>query len=245
MEATQIRKHFPQKSLHYLWDEEFHRLYEEERAAQIQESLNLEYVAFTRAKRGLFIFKAVTRGWFKTDLEPGSWGELEGGSQSDQSPSREVVKMVRWGEQERGESEEEEPETEQNWEAVYWGTALHYGLEVESVDGVRNRFGLYLREGWEAVLERGLARLKSQFPGEWRREVPFRFNGREYRCDLLVFEKGELRWVVDYKSTLNPLFASQYRQQVEEYGKVLKELLQLEGEPKTLLFSLREEEGEI
>jgi|GEM_PF-1122228 len=270
LEGDILRKNFGKSSFQFELDKEYRNLHMEAVETKKLEEFNLEYVAFTRAQQGLFIFKYPQKSNFQSQLEPGQWGELEKEvgknlekigkrNRSEESDRLEGVEkreglergqenrsnryMSNWegiGEEEsfqetcqkeksgiekienseilkpifitprpygRQEVMEAEEGGEVDIKAVRWGNALHYGLELESVEGVRNRFGLYLSDNrWEEILKESLERLHSQFPGIWKKELAFKWKGREYRADLLVLPEDFHFSQFKEKKELNQFF---------------------------------------
>ena len=140
------------------------------------------------------------------------------------------VILSRYGQQELPAEAEEEGEGP-DYEAILFGTALHYALEMlerfspeaipAALDAVRNRYGAQLSEEEigeiaariEALLRKpGFQEMRRG--ARIRREQPLAHRGKLLQIDLLLDYGDRLR-ILDYKSSRK--FAKKHRRQLARY----------------------------
>lgn len=223
-------------------DRGYARALEKERALALEDTLNALYVAFTRAKENLVVIQKSKDSMFEVlGLQCGSIGELtckrsQNAVQKGYEPF--VYKNLYYGTQSEILAYEEEEE--EDLEAIHFGSALHYTLEmlpsfeadglVHAKEMLRNKFGSLLREEeMEDICRRvamllGDERFLELAKGEIFKEKAIKHKNNLRYIDLLVKQEindprslfGEISWnVIDYKSSLN--FAKHHKTQVAYY----------------------------
>ncbi|GAA8576103.1 RecB-like helicase [Helicobacter pylori] len=219
-------------------DKDYARALDKEKAAKDHEETNVYYVAFTRAELGLVVVAKDKKGMReKLDFAPLEEGEIAPviSSQKELSIPSVVIKPHAYGEQVQ-EIEEEPSDYEKNndQEAINFGIALHKGLEYQYAYNIPKKSVLeYLNyhHGFYGldyqVLEESLelfendAKIQALFKNlALRGEVAFLFEGVVSRIDVLLWDKGQNLYVLDYKSSQN--YQQSHKAQVSHYAAFLQ-----------------------
>ncbi|GAA9368519.1 RecB-like helicase [Helicobacter pylori] len=219
-------------------DKDYARALDKEEAAKDYEETNVYYVAFTRAELGLIVVAKDKKGMReKLDLAPLEEGEIAPviSSQKEPSSTSVVIKPHAYGEQVQ-EIEEEPSDYEKNndQEAIHFGIALHKGLEYQYAYNIPKKSVLeYLNyhHGFYGLdyqaLEESLelfendAKIQALFKNlALRGEVAFLFQGVVSRIDVLLWDKGQNLYVLDYKSSQN--YQQSHKAQVSHYAAFLQ-----------------------
>ncbi|MFT2614537.1 RecB-like helicase [Helicobacter pylori] len=230
-------------------DKDYARALDKEEAAKNHEETNVYYVAFTRAELGLIVVakdkdqkkdkkESKNKGMHeKLDLVPLEEGEIVPviSSQKEPSSASVVIKPHAYGEQVQ-EIEEEPSDYEKNndQEAINFGIALHKGLEYQYAYRIPKKSVLeYLNyhHGFYGLdyqaLEESLelfendAKIQALFKNlALRGEVAFLFEGVVSRIDVLLWDKGQNLYVLDYKSSQN--YQQSHKAQVSHYAAFLQ-----------------------
>ncbi|GAA9070423.1 RecB-like helicase [Helicobacter pylori] len=230
-------------------DKDYARALDKEEAAKDHEETNVYYVAFTRAELGLIVVakdkdqkkdkkESKNKGMReKLDLAPLEEGEIAPVISSQKEPSNAsvLIKPHAYGEQVQ-EIEEEPSDYEKNndQEAIHFGIALHKGLEYQYAYRIPKKSVLeYLNyhHGFYGLdyqaLEESLelfendAKIQALFKNlALRGEVAFLFEGVVSRIDVLLWDKGQNLYVLDYKSSQN--YQQSHKAQVSHYAAFLQ-----------------------
>ncbi len=219
-------------------DKDYARALDKEEAAKDHEETNVYYVAFTRAELGLVIVAKDKKGMReKLDLAPLEEGEITPVISPQKEPlsASVVIKPHAYGEQVQ-EIEEEPSDYEKNndQEAINFGIALHKGLEYQYAYNIPKKSVLeYLNyhHGFYGLdyqaLEESLelfendAEIQALFKNlALRGEAAFLFEGVVSRIDVLLWDKGQNLYVLDYKSSQN--YQQSHKAQVSHYAAFLK-----------------------
>ncbi|UOS39773.1 RecB-like helicase [Helicobacter pylori] len=219
-------------------DKDYARALDKEEAAKDHEETNVYYVAFTRAELGLVVVAKDKKGMHeKLDLAPLEEGEIAPviSSQKEPSSASVVIKPHAYGEQVQ-EIEEEPSDYEKNndQEAINFGIALHKGLEYQYAYRIPKKSVLeYLNyhHGFYGLdyqaLEESLelfendAKIQALFKNlALKGEVAFLFEGVVSRIDVLLWDKGQNLYVLDYKSSQN--YQQSHKAQVSHYAAFLQ-----------------------
>ncbi len=230
-------------------DKDYARVLDKEEAAKDHEETNVYYVAFTRAELGLIVVakdkdqkkdkkESKNKGMHeKLDLAPLEEGIIAPviSSQKEPSSASVVIKPHAYGEQVQ-EIEEEPSDYEKNndQEAINFGIALHKGLEYQYAYRIPKKSVLeYLNyhHGFYGLdyqaLEESLelfendAKIQALFKNlALRGEVAFLFEGVVSRIDVLLWDKGQNLYVLDYKSSQN--YQQSHKAQVSHYAAFLQ-----------------------
>ncbi|OKB17921.1 recombinase RecB [Helicobacter pylori] len=230
-------------------DKDYARVLDKEEVAKNREETNVYYVAFTRAELGLIVVakdkdqkkdkkESKNKGMReKLDLFPLEEGEIAPVISSQEEPlsASVVIKPHAYGEQVQ-EIEEEPSDYEKNndQEAIHFGIALHKGLEYQYAYRIPKKSVLeYLNyhHGFYGLdyqaLEESLelfendAKIQALFKNlALRGEVAFLFQGVVSRIDVLLWDKGQNLYVLDYKSSQN--YQQSHKAQVSHYAAFLQ-----------------------
>ncbi|MGL2693051.1 RecB-like helicase [Helicobacter pylori] len=228
-------------------DKDYARALDKEEAAKDHEEINVYYVAFTRAELGLIIVakdkkESKKESKNKTMREKLDLALLEEGviapvisPQKEPSIPSVVIKPHAYGEQVQ-EIEEEPSDYEKNndQEAINFGIALHKGLEYQYayripkqsvLEYLNYHYGFYgldyqaLEESLE--LFENDAEIQALFKNHaLKGEAAFLFEGVVSRIDVLLWDRGQNLYVLDYKSSQN--YQQSHKAQVSHYAEFLR-----------------------
>ncbi|GAA8273028.1 RecB-like helicase [Helicobacter pylori] len=248
-DGTELTRLYYRMKNREMVDKDYARALDKEEAAKDHEETNVYYVAFTRAELGLIVVakdkdqkkdkkESKNKGMReKLDLVPLEEGEIAPviSSQKEPSPESVVIKPHAYGEQVQ-EIEEEPSDYEKNndQEAINFGIALHKGLEYQYAYRIPKKSVLeYLNyhHGFYGLdyqaLEESLelfendAKIQALFKNlALKGEVAFLFEGVVSRIDVLLWDKGQNLYVLDYKSSQN--YQQSHKAQVSHYAAFLQ-----------------------
>lgn len=230
-------------------DKDYARALDKEEVAKNHEETNAYYVAFTRAELGLIVVakdkdqkkdkkESKNKGMCeKLDLFLLEEGEIAPVISPQKEPliTSALIKPHAYGEQVQ-EIEEEPSDYEKNndQEAINFGIALHKGLEYQYAYRIPKKSVLeYLNyhHGFYGLdhqaLEESLelfendAKIQALFKNlALKGEAAFLFEGVVSRIDVLLWDKGQNLYVLDYKSSQN--YQQSHKAQVSHYAAFLK-----------------------
>ncbi len=219
------------------FDAEYARMLEERKVSTLKDKKNVLYVALTRAVEGLIVLRKPKGSVFdELGMEVMSLGELRQVPLLDTTTvhtlDQEDMVISNYGTQ---EVVKEEEEGEKDYEAILFGTALHYALEmlgafdevslVHAMTALQNKYGQQLsKTSIEQIRKRvsslinhtGFLRLLEE--AKVRKEQSLSFEGELKQIDLLL-EYDDSNVVVDYKSSKK--YALKHQQQVGYYKKAI------------------------
>ncbi|WQR96363.1 RecB-like helicase [Helicobacter pylori] len=229
-------------------DKDYARALDKEEAAKDHEEINVYYVAFTRAELGLIVVakdKKESKKESKNkkmreqlDLAPLEKGEITPVVSPQKEPliTSVVIKPHAYGEQVQEIEEEPDSDYEKNndQEAINFGIALHKGLEYQYayripkqsvLEYLNYHYGFYGldRQALEESLElfENDAEIQALFKNHaLKGEAAFLFQGVVSRIDVLLWNKGQNLYVLDYKSSQN--YQQSHKAQVSHYAEFLK-----------------------
>ncbi|MGN8475251.1 RecB-like helicase [Helicobacter pylori] len=229
-------------------DKDYARALDKEEAAKDHEEINVYYVAFTRAELGLIVVtkdKKESKKESKNkkmreqlDLTPLEEGEITPVISPQKEPlmTSVVIKPHAYGEQVQEIEEEPDSDYEKNndQEAINFGIALHKGLEYQYAYNIPKQSVLeYLNyhHGFYGLdyqaLEESLelfendAEIQALFKNHaLKGEAAFLFQGVVSRIDVLLWDRGQNLYVLDYKSSQN--YQQSHKAQVSHYAEFLK-----------------------
>jgi len=223
------------------FDKEYASVLQERKIASAKDSMNVLYVALTRAVEGMVIIRKPKDSLFDAlGIEVMSLGTLKPcrvclpTHQIDKPES--TIVLSNYGTQETPEQEEAE---EKDYEAILFGTALHYALEMlgnfdvdglgEAIAALQNRYGHLLDKGSILDIE---SRVKTLIEDEEfqalldgatvYREQALSYQGKLRQIDLLL-EYEDRCVVVDYKSSKK--YHLKHHAQVDFYKKAIDGIL--------------------
>ncbi|GAA6976782.1 RecB-like helicase [Helicobacter pylori] len=231
-------------------DKDYARALDKEKVAKDHEEINMYYVAFTRAELGLVVVakdkdqkkdqkESQNKGMYeKLDLKPLEEGEIAPVIASKKEPSiaSVLIKPHAYGEQVQEIEEEPDSDYEKNndQEAIHFGIALHKGLEYQYAYRIPKKSVLeYLNyhHGFYGLDHQALEESLELFENDaeiqalfknWtlKGEVAFLFQGVVSRIDVLLWDRGQNLYVLDYKSSQN--YQQSHKAQVSHYAEFLQ-----------------------
>ncbi len=229
-------------------DKDYARALDKEEAAKDHEEINVYYVAFTRAELGLIVVakdkkESKKESKNKTmreqlDLTPLEEGEIMPVISPQKEPliTSVVIKPHAYGEQVQEIEEEPDSDYEKNndQEAINFGIALHKGLEYQYAYNIPKQsvleylnyhYGFYGLD--HQALEESLelfendAEIQALFKNHaLKGEAAFLFQGVVSRIDVLLWDRGQNLYVLDYKSSQN--YQQSHKAQVSHYAEFLR-----------------------
>ncbi|GAA7499137.1 RecB-like helicase [Helicobacter pylori] len=245
--AELVRLYYRMKNREVV-DKDYARALDKEEAAKDHEEINVYYVAFTRAELGLIVVakdKKESKKESKNkkvheqlDLAPLEEGEIAPVISSQKEPliASVVIKPHAYGEQVQEIEEEPDSDYEKNndQEAINFGIALHKGLEYQYayripkqsvLEYLNYHYGFYGLD--HQALEESLelfendAEIQALFKNHaLKGEAAFLFQGVVSRIDVLLWDRGQNLYVLDYKSSQN--YQQSHKAQVSHYAEFLK-----------------------
>jgi len=223
------------------FDEAYKRIMEARKLSERKDRKNVLYVALTRAVEGLIVIRKSKDSIFdEIHMEPMAIGELSIRPEHDtkksilqETPSD--ISISNYGTQEILSNEEEE---EKDYEAILFGTALHYGLEMlgsfderslnSAMLALINRYGQQLSDTRLKEIEGRMKNLiaHSAFQqildgAKITKEQSLSFEGELKQIDLLL-EYEDRCLVVDYKSSKK--YALKHINQVRYYQNAIENI---------------------
>ncbi len=230
-------------------DKDYARALDKEEVAKDHEETNVYYVAFTRAELGLIVVakdkdqkkdkkESKNKGMReKLDLFPLEEGTIVPVISPQKEPliPSVLIKPHAYGEQVQ-EIEEEPSDYEKNndQEAINFGIALHKGLEYQYAYNIPRKSVLeYLNyhHGFYGLDYQALEESLELFENDveiqalfknlaLKGEAAFLFEGVVSRIDVLLWDRGQNLYVLDYKSSQN--YQQSHKAQVSHYAAFLK-----------------------
>ena len=224
------------------FDEVYRGIMASRKLSELKDRKNVLYVALTRAVEGLIVIRKPKDSIFdELAMEVMSVGEIQNVQSKDTHVIPEFVKgnitISNYGTQVVATHEEEE---EKDHEAILFGTALHYTLEMlgdfdevglaSAMTSLQNRYGQLLSQGKMKEIEE---RVQNLIGDETFREIlhgakiikeqSLSFEGELKQIDLLL-EYNDSCLVVDYKSSKK--YALKHQKQVRYYTKAIESITQ-------------------
>lgn len=222
------------------FDAEYASIMEERKASALKDRKNILYVALTRAVEGLIVIKKPKDSiFYEIGMGPMSVGGLRQAQPTDLVLVPEHVEGVEgkvtisnYGTQEVSIHEDNE---EKDYEAILFGTALHYTLEMlgsfnevnlrSAMISLQNRYGQQLNVDSIDQIEQRIENLihntdfqKILDGAKVSKEQSLSFEGELKQIDLLLEYDGHCL-VVDYKSSKK--YALKHQNQVGYYKKAI------------------------
>ncbi|GAA8246536.1 RecB-like helicase [Helicobacter pylori] len=231
-------------------DKDYAKALDKEEAAKENEETNVYYVAFTRAELGLVVVakdkgqkkdqkESENKGMREQlDLAPLEEGTIAPVISSQKEPliASVLIKPHAYGEQVQEIEEEPDSDYEKNndQEAINFGIALHKGLEYQYAYNIPKKSVLeYLNyhHGFYGLDYQALEESLELFENDaeiqvlfknyaLRGEAAFLFEGVVSRIDVLLWDRGQNLYVLDYKSSQN--YQQSHKAQVSHYAEFLK-----------------------
>jgi len=220
------------------FDKEYAQIVEERKVSSAKDSMNVLYVALTRAVEGLIVIRKLKDSIFDAlSMTPMKLGTLkirneELGIRNDGGQTESAIFITNYGTQETLEHEEED---EKDYEAILFGTALHYVLEMlgafdeahlaVAMTALQNRYGQQLNDEQIAEIEKRVKSLIENLEFQAllvgatiRKEQSLSYEGELKQIDLLL-EYEDYNLVIDYKSSKK--YALKHQSQVGYYKKAI------------------------
>ncbi len=216
-----------------------------ERAAKLrdEDTLNALYVAFTRAKRDLFVIAKPKKSVFELlELTEQSRGELQHLPKRAELQTRRAQSAGGFAELYYGSQSDllggAKESKEEELASIHFGLGLHYMLEMmeeftkesipQAYDALRNRYGMLLESEELEEIARRVSMLidckefqKLLGTATYAKEQPLKYGKNLYYIDLLIRSDSGYT-VIDYKS--GKKFHDEHIRQVEGYKRAIKSI---------------------
>jgi exodeoxyribonuclease V beta subunit len=226
------------------FDEVYTQLLEKQKQLNAKDKMNVLYVALTRAIESMIVIRKPEKSIFDalgmTPMEIGSVRPLRLNSGNEHLVPElveEQIMITHYGEQEVNKVDEEE---EKDYEAILFGTALHYTLEMmstftqkgleEAMTATKNRYGLQLNDEKFKDIDSRISRLitDERFTtllegATTSNEQSLSFNDELKQIDLLLTYNDRCV-VVDYKSSKK--YHQKHLSQVGYYRHAIGSIMQ-------------------
>ncbi len=221
------------------FDKSYAKILAERKKSSQKDTLNKLYVALTRAVKGLIVLKKSEKSIFDIlQMQPMQIGSIEIKHKSTDKSTPKApppITISNYGTQEVEKVSEDEDRDRQ---AMLFGSALHYALEMlESFDlknldnamqAVKNRYAYQLSSEEIEDIRNRVANLISNREFQallngaiLTKELSLVYDGEFKQVDLLL-ESDEHNLVIDYKSSQK--FAYKHQSQVEHYKKAISKI---------------------
>ena len=243
------------------YNEEYKFAQNKEKALVREDELNILYVAMTRAKCNMIIFKKKEKSVFDlVDLKVSSLGEIiksDNKSKNYEKVEKQTYTPLDLGVQDKPISKEDD-ENDYSLYARYFGIATHYCLEMMdefdlnsldySLNLVKNRFSSYLNETDFFNIRKRVSYLleNNEFQdivkdGLFDKEQALIYNNELKIIDLLV-QKDDNFYIFDYKTTKEEL--EEHSFQVNYYKKAVSQIVKSENVYSYIIY-LKENECKL
>lgn len=220
------------------FDEEYKSIMEARKISALKDAKNVLYVALTRAIEAMIIIRKPKDSIFdELGMEVMSLGVLEAkiSKVGEKEEASLPITLRNYGTQESVTLEEEE---EKDYDALFFGTALHYALEMLSsfdtqslrftLIALQNRFGQQLSQDNLTEIKKRIEMLihHQEFlnlltSSTQSKEQSLSFEGELKQLDLLL-EYDTSCMVIEYKSSKK--YALKHQNQVRYYRKAIEKI---------------------
>jgi len=221
------------------FDEAYKFLLAKQKNLNAKDKMNILYVALTRAAESMVVIRKEKGSIFDPlGMVEMSTGELAtvGLASADEPLASKPLTITNYGVQEVNKPEEED---EKDYEAILFGTALHYTLEMmssftimslaDAMIASKNRYGLQLNDEKFLDIKNRILELitHSRFQkllegATTSNEQALSFNAELKQIDLLLSYDNHYL-VMDYKSSKK--YHQEHRKQVKEYKEAIESIM--------------------
>ncbi len=236
-ESLHIKEIFYKMGGRENFDRTYQMMLEKQKILSAKDKMNILYVALTRAVESMTVIRKSKASIFDPlGITPMTVGSLSSTSSKPSTPSKvEKVTITNYGVQEVNSTEDED---EKDYQAILFGLALHYTLEImssfslmslaEALLATQNRYGLELNEKQFSDIKSRILSLitderfkKMLEKATITKEQSLSFEGQFKQIDLLL-EYDDSCMVIDYKSSKK--YHLKHKSQVGYYKKAVKSI---------------------
>ena len=223
-------------------DREYENALSKEKLLVREDNLNALYVAFTRARRSLFIIEKSKDSTFsELELKAGAFGKLESSPENKNQTSKAEYQSLEYKPLYYGTQSDIlalESEDNEDLDAINFGLAMHYTLEMMgefTLDKLTNASYMTLNKFGYSLEQRALDEIENRVKnlikheefiklsdGECYKEKAIRYKNNLRYIDLLV-KRSDGGWnVIDYKSSF--AYSEHHLKQVRYYIHAIKDI---------------------
>ena len=236
-ESLHIKEIFYKMGGRENFDKSYHEMLEKQKILSSKDKMNILYVALTRAVESMTVIRKPKASIFDPlGITPMSIGSLNSIAPTSTNSSKvEKVTITHYGVQEVNSVEEDD---EKDYEAILFGLALHYTLEMmssfslmslaEALLATQNRYGLELSPRQFSDIKSRILSLitderfkKMLKKATITKEQSLAFEKQFKQIDLLL-EYDDSCMVIDYKSSKK--YHLKHKSQVGYYKKAIKSI---------------------
>ncbi len=236
--ALHIKKVSYKMSRRENFDKYYKDLIENQKILALKDKMNLLYVALTRAVNGMIVIRKPKQSMFDIiGIKPLKIGNLKVSkkTKTKKEHKKENINLTYYGIQEIDKVEDNE---EKDIDAVVFGIAMHYTLEMisefkieninKAIISTRNRYGLELDKNRFTDIKNRIKNLilNKRFQNllidaKVTKEQSLSFEGNFKQIDLLLEYKNKFL-VIDYKSSKK--YYSKHISQVQYYKRAIRNI---------------------
>lgn len=223
------------------YNEDYKNALEKEKSLALEDELNILYVAMTRAKNNMLIFKKPEKSVFNLlNLKSQTLGDIvisENKSKNYEKSEKVIYTPLTLGTQEKPIAKTKD-DTDYTLHAKYFGIVTHYSLEMmntftdeslsSAINLAKNRYSSYLSKDDFFNIKSRISKLlnNEEFKlltsdCEISKEQALIYKNELKIIDLLVKKEDKL-YIFDYKTTKDEL--EEHLLQVSHYKKAIKEI---------------------
>ena len=245
-ESVQLKNIFYKIKGYENYNKDYEKALKKEKALSVEDEINILYVALTRAKNNIIVFKKAKSSVFDVlnmkATEIGTVIQSENASRNYENVTKILYKPLDLGTQEKQISKEKEFD-ENHLKAKYFGIATHYCLEMMNEFNISNidyslnlaktRYSNFLDETDFIDIKNRLSLLVNNekfisliLDAEFISEQSLVYKEEIKIIDLLLFKDGNY-YIIDYKTTKDTHV--EHTTQVAFYKKAIKDIFQTQN----------------
>lgn len=252
-ESVELRNIYYKIKAYENYNENYKNALKKEKALSIEDEINILYVALTRAKNNMIIFKKIKSSVFDIlNMNVCKFGKIKesiNASKNYEKSEKIIYSALNLGIQEKQLLKEKDFNENQLY-SKYFGIATHYCLEMMnefdensleySIKLSKTRYSNYLNEeDFNGIKNRIKLLIENKVfkdlinDSKFITEQPLLYKEEIKIIDLLLF-KDETYYIIDYKTTKEE--QNEHKIQVQFYKKAIKEIFNTQNVKSYLIY---------